>query len=395
MRQSFLKELAELIDAKIIDDATASRIKEYYNTKTPASSNLLTTILTILGSLLAGLGIILIIAHNWDSLGETLKTILAFIPLLAGQAACFYTVNSKKNNKTWTESSSIFLFCSVGATISLIGQIYHISGTLEGFLLTWILLTLPLVYIIPSNTVALANIILITWYASANSYYAYPFHTSYLYPPLLLLLGPFYYMQWKKQPTENYFHFLNWFLCLSLLIALPALSHSDGHEVPLLGASYLAMCCTFCYIGKNKRWDRMNLFLNPFRTLGVLGVLVVLLLWSYEDFFWSNWHYPNNFSPLLSDPLFYILILFIVITFYLLKRSYANNRENTEDPTGLSIFIWLIAIDWGAKFGAFLINIWILFIAIYFVQERHPKGSFWHSEFWLDFNCGTCYLQIF
>ena len=143
MNSKLEKELSELIEENIITSDTAQKITDYYQTKEETKPNRLFTIFGVLGALLSGLGIILIIAHNWDEMSRNLKTVFAFLPLIIGQIACGYSMLKKKGT-TWIESSATFLILSVGATISLVSQIYNIPGNLSNFLLVRIAITAPL-----------------------------------------------------------------------------------------------------------------------------------------------------------------------------------------------------------------------------------------------------------
>ena len=82
------RDIQELIKADIISQETADKIQNYYQKKRGQSANRLFIVFGILGAILVGLGIILILAHNWDELSRTTKTIFAFLPLLIGQAFC-------------------------------------------------------------------------------------------------------------------------------------------------------------------------------------------------------------------------------------------------------------------------------------------------------------------
>src|SRR3954468_8025533 len=123
MKSAFEKALPELVSAGIISDETAQKINEYYLNKPKPENNRLLVVFGILGSLLVGLGIILIIAHNWDHLGRITKTVLSFVPLIVGQALAVYSLTVKKDSMVWKESGGTFLFLAIGSTISLIAQI--------------------------------------------------------------------------------------------------------------------------------------------------------------------------------------------------------------------------------------------------------------------------------
>ncbi|TVR28337.1 MAG: DUF2157 domain-containing protein [Balneolaceae bacterium] len=74
---SIRKELPELVKANVISQDTADRISDYYTFKSEQNSNRLYIVFRILGTLLFGIGIILIIADNWEKLSRSVKTSLA------------------------------------------------------------------------------------------------------------------------------------------------------------------------------------------------------------------------------------------------------------------------------------------------------------------------------
>ena len=150
IKMSILKDLQNLVEADIITEDIADDIRKFYQNKSSPPSNRLFIVFGILGAILVGLGIILIIAHNWNELSRFTKTCFAFLPLLIGQILCGYTLLKKRDSIAWREGSSVFLFFSVGASISLVSQIYNIPGDLSSFLLTWMLVCLPIVYIMRS-----------------------------------------------------------------------------------------------------------------------------------------------------------------------------------------------------------------------------------------------------
>ena len=75
---NILKELTELTKENVITQETAERIRDYYENKSSSSTNRLFIIFGILGAILVGLGVILVIAHNWDELTRGTKTFFAF-----------------------------------------------------------------------------------------------------------------------------------------------------------------------------------------------------------------------------------------------------------------------------------------------------------------------------
>ena len=104
------KDIPELVKADIISQDTADKISAYYCRQAGQSTNRLFVVFGILGSIFVGLGIILIIAHNWDNLLRTTKTFLALLPPLFGQLLCGFVLLKKQDSVAWIESGTIFLF---------------------------------------------------------------------------------------------------------------------------------------------------------------------------------------------------------------------------------------------------------------------------------------------
>src|SRR3954469_7771767 len=117
MSKPLEKELELLEKEGVISPEVAGNIRAYYQAKSANPHNRLFVVFAILGAILVGLGIILIIAHNWDELTRPVKVFFAFLPLVAGQLFCGFTLLKRSNDQGWKEGSSVFLFFSVGASI--------------------------------------------------------------------------------------------------------------------------------------------------------------------------------------------------------------------------------------------------------------------------------------
>ncbi|TYA75003.1 DUF2157 domain-containing protein [Seonamhaeicola marinus] len=273
----------------------------------------------MLGSVLVGLGIILILAHNWDDFSKTTKTILAFLPLVIGQIISGYSI-LKNKSKTWKEASGTFLFFAVGSSISLVSQIYNIPGNLSSFLLTWTLLCAPLMYLLRSNMLAILHIVFMTYYAVE---YGYNFisraDTPWFYVLLLVLVLPYYIKLIKSESNSNIASIFNWLLPLSLIIVLGAFVQGVGTLGVLM---YVLLFGVLYNIGKLGVFSNQKLRRNGFLVLASLGTVYMLMLTSFE-WMWDE---------LLRDKLvyntqeFYIsLMLFLVASalfgYLVIKRT--------------------------------------------------------------------------
>lgn len=356
MGKSNLQDIQELIQAGIIDGETAKKIQNYYESKKGNSVNKMLIVFSIFGALLIGLGIILIIAHNWDELSKTLKTFCAFLPLLIGQFLCAYTFLKKKDNIAWKESSATFLFFSVGACISLISQIYNIQGDLSSFLLLWMLLCLPLIYILKANAISLFYLVGITYYACESGYWSYPQSEPYLYWLLILLAIPRYSFLLKRLPESNFTFFHNWIVPLSITISLGILS--KYHET-IMFIAYLSLFGIFQLLGNTTLFNNIRSSGNSYRILGMIGTNSMLLSLSFR-WFWEDLTRKNLvFSQFITSQEFIASALLSIIActlFYIQNKNKSLKEINPFEIVFLIFIITFIIGKFNSAIPIILIN---------------------------------------
>ncbi|HTN08139.1 DUF2157 domain-containing protein [Agriterribacter sp.] len=373
MSKPFVKELQELIAANIITPATAQEIADYYKHREKDSPNRFSAVVNILGALLVSLGIVLVVAHNWDELGRFAKTFFSFFPLVIGQGLCFYVLVKKKNNIAWRESAAVILFFAVACSISLISQTYHITGTMSAFLLTWMLLTIPLVYILSSSTVALLYIAGITWYACATGFFNYSNNVVPIYYlPLLALIVPHYYSYSTHKKESNFFHLLNWLLVLSVTIVLGSFSGGED-RTEWVFTGYLALFSVFYLLGRLENFSNQKLFANPFLIVGTLGTICILMFWSFGWSWTDAYRYSDIDRPsIYFSPFLYVTISILIIAAWLVLSGYRTTKNIIFDPTGFSGFVLLVlllAFRSLPHIAVLFINLWILYLAVFFIRK--------------------------
>ncbi|WP_304198510.1 DUF2157 domain-containing protein [Flavobacterium alvei] len=338
MSNSILNELPALLKANVITEETAQKIKEHYTKNGDESQSKLFMIFGILGAILSGLGIILILAHNWDDLSNYTKSILSFLPLVIGQLFCGYTILKKAENTVWRESSSVFLFFGIGASISLIAQVYNISGDLNSFLLTWMLLSLPLVYLLRTSIVSLLYLIGITYYCCNSNYFTYPKEQTYLFWLLFLGITPHYYQLLTTKSQSNFTLFHNWFVAISLMISLGSVR--DGNE-KILYLSYMCLFAIYYFIGKSSYFDNQKLKFNSYRIIGKLGTLILLFVYTFKSF-WIFFHEKKvHENTIITSPEFIIASILTIIAAILFYKKI--NKTNFKD-FGIIEIIFLLNI---------------------------------------------------
>ncbi len=136
------KKLAQWVDNKVITVAQKNKIMDFEKThKNPILFNAL----LLLGVFLIALGVISVVAANWDGISDIIKLVADFMIMAAVAYGTFWAWKAQKN--IWFEGGMLALFMLVGASIGLIGQVYQLNGSFASAGLFWSFMTLPLIIV--------------------------------------------------------------------------------------------------------------------------------------------------------------------------------------------------------------------------------------------------------
>jgi len=371
---SLQKDLPELVEAGLIDQSTADRIQDYYLQKKGNPSNRLFVVFGVLGAILVGLGIILIVAHNWDQLPRMAKTVFAFLPLVIGQLLCAYALFKKSDSLAWRESSASFLFFALGASIALVSQVYNIPGNLSSYLLSWMLLSLPLLYVMRSSMSSLLYLLGITYYACELGYWTFQAGEPYFYWILLLLSLPHYYFLYKDRPKSNFLTFHHWMFPLSLIITLGTLSLGRWE---LMFVAYFSLFGVFYNLGQSPYFKKQATRNNGYSILGSFGSIVLLLIMSFSWFWEDLRHSPFSAENLLQAPELIGLFLLSLIALGLFLWNTRTQGLGSTRPVSLVFLVYIILFTLGMKYSfvVVVINLFTLLIGLLTVREgaRHDR----------------------
>lgn len=319
MASSVIKHLPELVENNVISASTAKDIEQYYASKPQAENTNLLTIFASLGGILIGLGLILIFAHNWDTFSRTYKTLLALLPLLLFQATTGHSI-IKQKGIIWKNVSGTLLFFSVGASIALIGQIYNILGDVGSYLCSWIIVCLPLLYLLRSNTIAFLLLLFSTYYAVEVGYFSYPSHIPWFYLLFITAIIPYYLEMLKQKPNSHVTTAFNWLLPLSAIISFGTfIDNAHNFGFILYGLLLCAVYNVGTLSGFRKKWE------NGYKQLGSLGIIVILIIMSSK---WTWMLIKSRDYIIETHLLITCLILFIPcvgISYNIYKRGVKLN----------------------------------------------------------------------
>lgn len=181
-------ELPALERAGVIDAHTAQRLRAHYSA-VASGSGWTRWLFPVLGALLIGLGVLLLVAHNWDQLSRPLRLLFAFAPMALGQLACIVVLRQPAASSGARDAAALLTALGFAAALALVGQIFHFPGDLDAYLLSCALAALPLVYLMRSAAVAvLYAAALLGWSAAVASVQRHPLAVVGLYALLLPLL---------------------------------------------------------------------------------------------------------------------------------------------------------------------------------------------------------------
>ncbi|MEO5648053.1 MAG: DUF2157 domain-containing protein, partial [Chitinophagaceae bacterium] len=277
----------------------------------------------------------------------------------------------------WRESASSFLFFAVGASISLISQVYNIPGNLASFIFTWMLLCLPVIYIMQSSVVSILYLIGITFYATETNYWTYQSSGSYYYWLLLLLTLPHYYFLNKNQRLSSFTALHNWLIPLSLTICLGTIAQRHGE---LMFVGYMSMFGLFCILANSAIFKAQNPTREGYSALESLGTISLLLALSFT-WFWSELRSQNfTWSEVLKSPEFIVTMIISLLALYFIfiqKRVRSLHHVTPTEPVFL-IFIFIFMIGLVSPIAVILINLLVLAIGVLTIRNAtrtHNLGT--------------------
>ena len=309
--QWIVDEVDDLVSAGVLTAENGDALRRHYEAKLEQEeSGGKTVLLAVLGATLIGAGIILIIAHNWDDLGRPIRTALSLLPLLIGIALSAWTLLKQAGSVAWREGAGVAQCAGAAASIALVSQTYHISGELSDFLFTWLLLTLPIPYLLRAFMPALIYTAGIAVWAGTSSDFYPRNHGAPGYWLFLAAILPFYAFAIRNDRLGKWTAWLSAALGLSMPFGL---GFTYLHElwIPgfsgLFGIFYLAGTLLF----PEHRY-------NPLRVLGALGVGFLSVMLTFKDV----WH--SGTIPWLgvSWPVYALAVGLPVASFVLLALAF-------------------------------------------------------------------------
>lgn len=280
-------DLKELVKEGIISDETAGNIEGYYRAKKQNNQSKLPVVFSIIGSVLTGLGIILLIAHNWDAMSREIRTTLGLLPLFISYLIIWFVILKRDGSEIWNEGAGVFHYFAAGASIALISQVYQITGEPGGFALMWSLFSLPVIYILNSSAAAGLYLISITVFSLSSGYSEGAGFNGRYYLLLLSALIPHFYMVARQGKWKYHAVMLSWIVSITGFFVLVTSDIFPGDIAPIALIAYFSLL----YIAGINLREKLPAW-NGFLSGGAAGVYILLYILSFD----TAWNHAHQLS---------------------------------------------------------------------------------------------------
>ena len=294
-------------------------------------------ILGSLGALLIGLGIISLLAANWGDIPRDLRAVISFLPLLISYGAALFIGLKRQQSLALNEPLGIFWGLSIGAGIALISQTYHLPGDLETFILIWMLLLVPVVWLTRSlGCVAGFYIGLLFW----SGYVQDKLGVAVWYWPLSALVLPLVLDVRRRSPEGMRGVFMFWSLLISSIIALGMTLEKSLPGLWIV--IYVSFFTVMLLWGTLMDGRGSEAWTKPLSMCGSLGLAVVLYLlcynWPWHDIGPEHYRYGYRYhlwAAIVYDFTLTAVLLCASLFLYFLWRK--NCSVGSQSQTNCSV----------------------------------------------------------
>lgn len=282
-----------------------------------------------IGATLIGLGIILFIAANWDKIAASIKIVGATLLTLGFLHTGYHLKFRTTPHQNFAHAFLVLAALGIGATILLIGQIYHVQAEAYTVPLLWGALILPIAFFMR-------------------------------FPLILFLTGSLWLL------AHIYFHQSHQAFFWAYPILLLGILVPTGIKIENKNFSYFNLGCLMisCYLATLVSAPWANLlyavallvlyFLNKKESLQILA-LIALVLWNvsflnkFEAFpnifyllplgYFFYWAYKNHSQKLMALNVFNSL--FWIFTFF----YQIQEKLDLPGPEATDVVLFLLAIS--------------------------------------------------
>lgn len=359
--QTWLREqAASWVEKEIITHEQADEILAGYPEKEIMPSFQRT--FSALGAILIGLGLLLVLAHNWDALSRSVRLTSVVVLLILSQVGTFLSMKWARFER-YREGLSFVQSLMVGASLFLVAQTFPLGMDHACLLCAWLVLILPIAVLAETQLpIFLYMAVFFVWLAGAHlSWYIW-----FSWPLLFVLVPLQRRMELNEARGRGIFAWL-------MVVALSATFLVCFRDY--FGDFAMQIMAIFFYTLSSLgiRLDRTDEFWNkPLFSLGLIGSLVCTFLLT----FYNMWHHSAEVA--LGAPLALLLATFGAAMFFVWQHSRMTKgdmllRLSSMMPSviGVTSLLWLMGLPDGI--AVTIMNIYLLVIGLFLLGRGYRK----------------------
>ena len=229
-------------------------------------------VVSSIGAVVFGLGIILFFAYNWADMHKFVKLALVFGAVLAAHGAGLYLSGSANAKRGLVESLHVLGTMMFGAGIWLVAQIYHIDEHYPNAFLVWGLGALALAWVMPSVAQGLMAVLLVFLW---GCFEVFDFSSPNYPGPWVVLIGvlPLAWMQRSRVLL---------FFALVAFISLYAFNVGQVEDDLIVGALFYC-ACLYLAAGRLSTLSAFPQSAPLFRVVGYSVYLLLLYMFTFKS----------------------------------------------------------------------------------------------------------------
>lgn len=240
------------------------------------------------------------------------------------------------------EAAAIFDVAAVATAISLISQTYQLQGTFADFMRTWLLLSIPIVYLLRTTLGAVAYVIGSVLWLFARWGILSSQGNPLLFWVLLMLVTP--YVVIRVRPNRNSHETATLVITLALAAVFGVGATAEFADANVGGIAYAGLA-TAIYLCGIKLFPQQPGRLHPLAVFGGIAIGVVAIVLSFE----SSWHMTHHVTSLPHGSAKNVAVA-LELLFPIAAVCFASFdlfRRRPQSSLSAALFPIIVAVAWG------------------------------------------------
>ena len=292
-----------------------SRYQEQYEIQQKSRPDYMIMIISIVGALLVGAGVILFFAYNWDKIPKEVRTGTILLAMTVFYLVGYY-IREKFDAYRYLGESFLFIGTMLfGSGIWLIAQMYNINAHYPNGWLFWAIGAIAVSYSTESISInMLASVLLAIWTNTESMGFDHP-NLWYL-PAVAIGIFPFVYQSKSRHALAV--------ALISLIIGF--FGSVCGSANYFLINLYIALGCLLFLTGLLHYSKDSS---HPFASIYLKMSQIVLIIVMFIATFYDLHHGYVTYEKPISSSVYWVLggefLLGIILLFYNSKKIYSSN----------------------------------------------------------------------